>query len=285
MLGGAAVLAVVALQLGPAPFRHAAASFDVRLLLAAAALGAVTTTCAAARWRLVARGLDVDVPLGEAVAACYRAQLLNATLPGGVLGDVHRAVRHGLRPVWWERCAGQLVQAALAALALLALPSGLGAGWRTAAAAALVVSAAAAGLLARRGLIGRGSAPAAVLALSALVVAGHVATFVLAARATGLDAGAAQLLPLALLVLVASGLPTNVAGWGPREGAAAALFAAAGLGGPAGLGASVVYGVLALVAALPGLLVLVADPLRRNRVEVPPRPAPVVRTLQGAARG
>ena len=40
-------------------------------------------------------GLGVEVPLRDAVAAYYRSQFLNATLPGGVVGDVHRAVRHG----------------------------------------------------------------------------------------------------------------------------------------------------------------------------------------------
>ena len=61
------------------------------------------------------------LPLPAAVAAYYRSQFLNTTLPGGVLGDVHRGVRHGrdagdagaaLRAVAWERAAGQVVQVA-----------------------------------------------------------------------------------------------------------------------------------------------------------------------------
>src|SRR6185369_7974789 len=57
---------------------------------------------------------------------------LNATLPGGVLGDVHRAVRHGrdvgdlggsARAVVAERGAGQVVQIAVSLAVLLALPS------------------------------------------------------------------------------------------------------------------------------------------------------------------
>ena len=67
-----------------------------------------------------------------ACAAYYRSQFLNTTLPGGVLGDVHRAVRHGreagdlprgARAVVWERVAGQVVQVVLTVLVLLALPS------------------------------------------------------------------------------------------------------------------------------------------------------------------
>ena len=54
------------------------------------------------------------------------------------------------------------------------------------------------------------------------------------------------------------GLPLNVGGWGPREGVTAWAFGAAGLGAGRGLAVAVVYGVLSLVASLPGLIVLVA---------------------------
>ncbi|BFO17289.1 hypothetical protein SHKM778_36770 [Streptomyces sp. KM77-8] len=40
-------------------------------------------------------GVGIRLPFGAAVADYYRALFLNAALPGGVLGDVHRAVRHG----------------------------------------------------------------------------------------------------------------------------------------------------------------------------------------------
>jgi hypothetical protein len=75
-------------------------------------------------------------------------------------------------------------------------------------------------------------------------------------------ASAADLLPLALLVLVAMGLPTNIAGWGPREGAAAWAFGAAGLGTASGVATAVVYGVVVFAASLPGAAVLVAAWLR-----------------------
>ena len=92
-----------------------------------------------------------------------------------------------------------------------------------------------------------------------LAVAGHVATFVIAARSVGSVASPLQLLPVALLVLLAMGLPLNIAGWGPREGAAAWVFGAAGLGVEQGVATAVVYGVMVLVASLPGAgLLLVA---------------------------
>jgi hypothetical protein len=88
----------------------------------------------------------------------------------------------------------------------------------------------------------------------------------------------AVLLPLALLVLVAMGIPANVAGWGPREGVAAWVFGAAGLGAEAGVATAVVYGVMVLVASLPGVAVLVAGRSHARPVEVEP-------VLEGASHG
>ena len=77
------------------------------------------------------------------------------------------------------------------------------------------------------------------------------------------------MLPLALLVMLAAGLP-SVAGWGPREGATAWVFGAAGLGAEQGVATAVVYGVLVLVASLPGALVLVGGWLPRARLRLRP---------------
>jgi hypothetical protein len=97
--------------------------------------------------------------------------------------------------------------------------------------------------------------PRVVLA-SALAAAGHVVVLVVAARSVGVTAPLPELAALALVVLVASALPLSVAGWGPREGAAAWLFGAAGLGTETGLSVAVAFGVVSLVATLPGLLTL-----------------------------
>jgi hypothetical protein len=91
------------------------------------------------------------------------------------------------------------------------------------------------------------------------------------------------LLPLALLVLLAGALP-NVGGWGPREGVAGWAFAAAGLGAPAGIATSVAFGVMALVASLPGAVVLVVAWSRRTGA--PPwtvRPPEILPRRNGAA--
>jgi hypothetical protein len=117
----------------------------------------------------------------------------------------------------------------------------------------------------RAGLLGRHTWPG-VVAASAVVVTGHVATFVVVARGAGVTASAARLVPLALLVLMAMALPLNVAGWGPREGAAAWAFGAAGLGAADGVATAVAYGVVSLVASLPGAALLV---LSRRRAALP----------------
>jgi hypothetical protein len=110
---------------------------------------------------------------------------------------------------------------------------------------------------ARQGLFSRRGGPGIALS-SAVVLAGHVAMFVVAARVAGSAASVVELVPLAVLALVAMGLPLNVGGFGPREGVTAWAFGAAGLGASTGVAVAVVYGVLSFVASLPGAVVLIA---------------------------
>jgi glycosyltransferase 2 family protein len=98
---------------------------------------------------------------------------------------------------------------------------------------------------------------------SALVVAGHAITFMIAARTAGTTAPLSQILPIALLAMVAM---TNVSGWGPREGVTAWAFAAAGLGAGRRGTTSVVYGVMVIVASLPGAAVLLVAWFRSTRL-------------------
>lgn len=287
LLGGLGILAALVWSVGAGPFLAGLRLIDLPALAAALGIGALTTVCCAWRWSLVAAGLGVRLPLATAVAHCYRAIFLNSTLPGGVLGDVHRAVRHGrdagdvgrgVRAVVWERTAGQAVQLGIALAVLAVLPSpvrpylpalaaalvaaGLGLALlvrvaprsgasRWARAVRTAGSDIRAGLLARRAWLG-------VLVASVVVVAGHLATFLVAARTAGADAPLSRLLPLTLLALLAMGLPANVAGFGPREGVAAWAFAAAGLTAGQGVAAGTVYGALVLVASLPGAAMLLA---------------------------
>lgn len=268
LLGGIAILAVLVWRLGTGPFLDGLRGLRPGTVLAAVAIGAVTTVCSAWRWRVVAAAMSLGLPLSDATAAYYRSQFLNSALPGGVLGDVHRGLRHGadagslgrgMGAVVWERAAGQVVQVVIALGVLLVLPSPV-----RSAVPAVIAGAAVAAVAAVLLLTGRGARrPAAgtllpVTLASVLVVAGHLATFLLAARAAGVHASPARLLPLALVVLLAAAIPLNVGGWGPREGVAAWVFAAAGLGAPAGAAVATAFGVLTLAAVLPGAVVLLA---------------------------
>jgi uncharacterized membrane protein YbhN (UPF0104 family) len=286
LMGGAAVLAALVWRLGAEPFVAGVRATTVPAIAATLVIVAGTTVCCAWRWRLVARGFGVDVPLGEAVAAYYRSQFLNSVLPGGVLGDVHRGVTHGratgeMRPVLlsvgWERVVGQVVQVAAGLVVVLVLWPALdtrSSGVLTAVAAAGVCAA----VLVISGLSARGvldpAAVPAVLGTSLLAATGHALVFMVAADAAGVSAPTTTLLPIALVVLVAAAVPVNVAGWGPREGVAAWAFAAVGLGAATGATVAVTYGVLSLVATLPGAVLLFLrrpNPSRRadpRRVEV-----------------
>jgi hypothetical protein len=271
----AGTLGVLVWTVGTGPFLDGLRAVDGGALAAASALAVLTTVCCAWRWRIVARGLGIDLPLGTAVAAYYRSLFLNVTLPGGVIGDVDRGISHGLRAVVWERSAGQVVQVVLTVGVLLVVPSPVQ-GSMPLVALALLAAAAGVALTAsrwarlRRGLrdvlLAARTWPAVALA-SALVVLGHAATFLIAARTAGATAPPSQLLPLALLVLLGAALP-NVGGWGPREGVTAWAFAAAGLGASVGVATAVAYGVMVFVATLPGAAVLAAGWARRGVAHV-----------------
>jgi glycosyltransferase 2 family protein len=292
-VASAATVGILVWRLGTGPFVDGIRTVDARALAAAAGLALLTTVCCAWRWKIVAGGLGVHLALPAAVAAYYRSVFLNLTLPGGVVGDVHRGVSHGrdvsdvgraLRAVGWERFAGQVVQAVLTVVVLLALPSpvhssmplvGIGivvgvccvllaarvrlGGGRSAVARAWSTAAGdiRQGLLARRAWLG-------IAVASALVVCGHAVTFLIAARTAGITAPPSRVLPLALLVMLIMVVP-SVGGWGPREGATAWAFGAAGLGAERGVATAVVYGVMVLAASLPGAAVLVVSWSRRTR--------------------
>nr|WP_163016143.1 lysylphosphatidylglycerol synthase transmembrane domain-containing protein [Streptomyces sp. Tu 4128] len=286
-LAGTAILAVLLWRMGTGVFLDGLRRIDTPTVLAALGIGLVTTVFSAWRWALVARGLHIRLPLGPAVADYYRALFLNAALPGGVLGDVHRAVHHGrsagdlgrgVRAVVLERVAGQLALIGVGVVVLLTLPSPvLGEARRAAPLVTLAVLGALAVIIAlrmnraparggrilratlgeaRQGLLSRRNLPGVAVS-SVVVLAGHLVMFGLAARVAGSGATVAELTPLAVLALLAMGLPLNVGGWGPREGVTAWAFGAAGLGAGTGLGVAVVYGVLSFVASLPGVVVLV----------------------------
>ena len=297
LLVGAAVVVAVVVHLGTGAVLEGVRAVSPTTLLAALGLGVVTTAASAARWCVVARGLGLEIGFGPAVADCYRAQFLNSVLPAGVLGDVHRAVESGrrrgdlaggVRAVVLERVAGQVVVVVVSVVVLLAVPSPvrglLGELGRAVRAAGTVTVAVVLGLAGiprvrralaglavgiRAGLLDVRTGPA-VLGLSLVAMAGHLALLDVAASAVGVRAAPAELAPLLLLSLLSMGLPLSVGGWGPREATTAAAFGVAGLGADTGLATAVAFGVLALVSTLPGLGVLVLGRMTQPRAAAPP---------------
>jgi glycosyltransferase 2 family protein len=286
---GAVILLAVILSVGTEPFMRGLAAVSPVTAAIAFALGAVTTVAAAWRWRVIARRLGLTLGWGESVSAYYRSQFLNTVLPGGVIGDIHRAVDHGRtvsrvsqasRAVVAERAAGQTVQVALATIVVVAVGmSGYAPAVSTvllavavacigvivaAAVSARARSAITRELLTLRSAFGTGGTVVRVLAASSIVILGHVATFVVACLAVGIQASPERLAALALIVMIAGSIPLNIGGWGPREGTAAWAFAGAGLGAAAGIAATTAFAVLAMIAVAPGAAVVAASALRRR---------------------
>ena len=292
---GVAVLLGLVWRLGTGPVLHGLGSVGALPLAAALLIGVPVTICCALRWSLVSRGLGVALSVPAAVAGCYRAQFLNTALPGGVLGDVNRAVRHGREAgapgraagaVALERLAGQVVQLVLVAAVLLVVPSPVRAGFRSVAGCCwpwLPWSVA----CWRSRSLGGGAARPPGASPGRRRTPGPAGPAPLARDPADLAGGAGRLpadlpgrgpgrrrhradRPAAAAGpdrAAAMAVPANVAGWGPREGAAAWAFGTAGLGADLGLATAVAYGVLAFVAALPGAAVLAGDPPapRRSR--------------------
>lgn len=265
---------------GPQTLRRLAGA-GAPWLLAAVALLNLQIVASAFRWRLTARRLGQPLGRGRAVGEYYLATLANMVLPGGVLGDAGRTLRNrgdsrlatAAGAVAIERLAGQVALFALLlpALVLFGLPGAAGSiVTRT------VVGAAVAGALAVV-MLWLGPPPlrrlGAVLhrawladgvwvpqgALSAVVLACNIGAFACCAAAVGASLSPAASLIVIPLSLVAMLLPVSVGGWGLREGAAAALWPMAGGTAEGAVAASVAFGLMALAAGLPGILVPVVS--------------------------
>lgn len=248
------------------------------------------------RWRFTAGRLGVALSFRQALTEYYLGAFLNQLLPGGITGDISRAVRHARsletgRPaivaVVLERLSAQVVMTLVAVLSAISLP--IAPAWPR---WSLAVAVAAGGTLyvgyalapsRRPGRGGRWFAslhralfePTAFAVqsmTSAVVVVSYITVYVLAARAVGVHTPLGELAPLIAPVLMTMLIPVTVAGWGVREGAAAALWELVGLSPADGVAISVAYGLLVFASTAPGALVLTglvdAGPDRRER----PRP-------------
>lgn len=301
-----AVLTAIAARVGTGPFLHGLASLDVPTLGAAIVLCAVATAAAAWRWQLIARRLGVGLPFSTAVAMYYRSQFLNSVLPGGVIGDVQRAVEHGrsaesvgmaTRAVAVDRVVGQVVQLALAVLVLSFFGAEFGGvlfttiGVGLAALAVAVIAAMCSARFRRavrhevaelRAGLGSAAASAQVIAASVVVVGCHAAIFAIATTAVGAGVPPLRMAVLAIVVLLAASIPFNLGGWGPREGIAGWAFALAGFGASAGVASATLFGVLAFISVAAGVIVTRLASLiitRRNHGDRPSLRDPQLRNL------
>jgi glycosyltransferase 2 family protein len=276
---------------GPAALELLLAAEPFWLAVAVVALTG-QTLLSALRWRLTAGALGQSISVARAIREYYLSQIVNQSLPGGVLGDAGRAVRArheaGLKragqAVVFERLAGQLVLFVVTAVAVLMVwltPGGIALpDW-----VLLMVASSSIALLLMAGVIwgfSRGAnatnaqirdwtrafslsvlAPAVVsrqILLSLGTTALNLLAFALCTRATGTTMPVTAVMIVVPLILFTMLIPISVSGWGLREGAAAALFPIFGATGTEGFAASLAFGLMFLLSTLPGIAVLLLSP-------------------------
>lgn len=295
-----ALLIAVILRFDPQRIAASLASADSTYISAGLILVQVQIVLSALRWRFTATRLGQHLGVGKAIGDYYLGTLLNQILPGGVAGDAVRAVRNRTyddggwkvpaQAVLFERIAGQGVFFVIATFGVMfwpllggaAIPEDLRhllSGFALVAAGLVIMFllllrfpprriqpllAALKTALAQVFL--RDRAWIVQTLFSLVIVASYIAMFMLASAAVGapLPALAAiTAIPLCLLMML---IPVTIAGWGAREAAAAALWPLFGYAASDGVAASILYGILALVGAAPGLAFILAVLFsRRNR--------------------
>ncbi|WP_322892757.1 MULTISPECIES: lysylphosphatidylglycerol synthase transmembrane domain-containing protein [unclassified Yoonia] len=268
-------------------------------LLAALVTAHGQVLLSALRWRLTAAQLDQPMRRRDAICEYYLSQFVNLAVPGGVMGDAGRAVRQrhqaGLlraaQAVVLERLVGQVAlfavmftgfMVAIAVPGSMFLPGWVAdiVGWLALLIIGLAVlggvmllvpgavARATAGFISalRLGLLTRKVWPQQA-ALSLAIVACNLASFAFCALATGTDLNFMAVVTVLPLILTSMMIPLSVGGWGLREGAAAALWPILGARAEAGIAASIVFGLVILVASLPGVWVLLARRQAGHRPE------------------
>lgn len=266
-------------------------SLPLSLLLPVLMLTVLQVFMSAWRWRYTVSRLGIELPFGIAVREYYLASFLNQVLPGGVLGDVNRAWRHGsviskpvpaIHGVLIERLSGQFALAIVVAIALVWLVStssfSLGVHWVVWGFAVLFVGSCVGGwyLVCQsrrlreqlrqlrndvyRTLLSWPALPIQVVT-SLMVLGSYLGVFLLLALGAGYLTGWGSVFlhtALCSLLLLSMVVPVTVAGWGVREGAAAVLWPLAGLPPEQGIALSIGYGAAVFLATSPGSLFLMA---------------------------
>ena len=287
LAGSAALLALTAWWVDVQAVAAVLSRAQVGPIVVALVLSVPLMLVLAGRWHFTCRRMDLQVSFGAALREYYASTMVNQLVPGGVVGDIGRAVRAGrdnprnkgaaARSVVLERASGQLVLWALVVVAVgwrgelgrwvlgvasavvvltlgvawgLArwLPEGRVHGWWTAARAEM-----------HQAFVDRG-AWAVQLGLSSISLVLLVAMYAACLQAVGASLSPLQLLRVAPLLFAVVSLPVSVGGWGIREATSLALFELEGLDPAAGVAASAAFGAVNLLAALPGVWTLLHPP-------------------------
>jgi len=284
-LAAVALLAALAWQIDLRAVLGRLAGSDPGWVAASVLLLAVANVVSAGRWARIARGLGLRVADAAAVRLYFQGVALNTVLPGSMVGgDLWRAM--GLQragqplatcasSVLLDRIGGVCALGAVAALAGVgAWSAGLLSMVSPAALAPYVLALAVVGLLPVVPGLGWVAASAGTVASLARLATllGAVATAQSLLRRTAVWSFGVQALSIAAMycaqravggtlepvvvaavcggLFVAAALPLSIGGFGSREAAAAALFAAVGASSEQGVAASVIYGLGQLSQAL-----------------------------------
>jgi uncharacterized membrane protein YbhN (UPF0104 family) len=95
---------------------------------------------------------------------------------------------------------------------------------------------------------------------SLIVHVNGIVTYCLIGRAIGVDVGMLDYFLLTPLVFLVALLPISLAGWGVREVGAVWIFSLAGIQAEQALAMSILFGLLLIVAGLPGLVLMLLRP-------------------------
>ena len=256
----------------------------------------------AKRWQITADSLGVQLPFRVALSEYYLSAFTNQVLPGGVLGDAARAMRHGYRlsagpvdgefsdavyAVMLERLSGQLALFIFVLVGLFFWPGDIRlASYPIMFLICFIVFGISIFLIliinrvsmmklyiafilreilskSRRALFDK-SVVFKQLIYSLTIVVSYLFSYYLAAKTISLQLTIFEVFIFVPVILFSMVIPLTIAGWGIREASAAAIWSFAGLSSSDGVAISITYGVIILLSALPGVFVLIFS---SNRIE------------------
>ena len=270
--------------------RNVFLSLDARVVLLCVSVLALLLALQGYRWNVVAQGLRVSVSMKESIALSFIGALFSQVLPSSAGGDGIRVYRlfHSGFPL--SLSFNSVLIDRIIALVGLVLLSAIGfglLGWsnmpvRLLAAlgvfAAVIISGIAVllcldriplpGRIAKLHIVRKAmhiSAHARSIFLHPLIVlitisisivihVGVSGVFWLFGSQLGLNADFLMCVAIVPLVTLATVIPISVAGWGVREGAMVLAFSAIGGSSTAAMLASVLLGLAAACASIPGIL-------------------------------